>query len=103
MPVGTEDSSQLLEIDRSIVYFPTDDIKGRIIGRGGRNIRAFEQAAGVDVVIDDTPNEVAISCTDPLRREIARMAMARLAEGGRIHPARIEQELATARKEMGSG
>jgi ribonuclease Y len=75
-------------------------MKGRIIGRGGRNIRAFEKAAGVDVVVDDTPEAVTISCFDPVRREIASRAMARLVVDGRIHPARIEKVIADSRKEV---
>jgi ribonuclease Y len=75
-------------------------MKGRIIGRGGRNIRAFEKAAGVDVVVDDTPEAVTISCFDPVRREIARRAMERLVLDGRIHPARIEKVIQDSRKDV---
>jgi ribonuclease Y len=84
----------------STVTIPTDDMKGRVIGREGRNIRSFEKATGVDVIIDDTPGVVVVSCFDPVRREVARLSLERLVQDGRIHPARIEEVVATTSKEM---
>lgn len=95
-------SEHVAEVTVSTVSLPSDDMKGRIIGRGGRNIRAFEKAAGVDVVVDDTPEAVTISCFDPVRREIARHAMERLVLDGRIHPTNIERFVDESRDELES-
>ncbi len=93
-------SDQVAEMTVSTVPLPSDEMKGRIIGRNGRNIRAFEQAAGVDIVVDDTPEAVTVSSFDSVRREIARRAMAKLITDGRIHPARIEKLIKDATKEV---
>jgi ribonuclease Y len=93
-------SDHVAEVTVSVVPLPSDDMKGRIIGRNGRNIRSFEQAAGVDVVVDDTPEAVTISCFDSVRREIARRSMEALVLDGRIHPAQIEKIVAEQRKEV---
>ena len=84
----------------STVAIPSDDMKGRVIGREGRNIRAFEKVTGVDVIIDDTPGVVVVSCFDPVRRETSRITLERLVQDGRIHPARIEEVFTQVSKEM---
>jgi ribonuclease Y len=86
-------SDHVAEVTSSVVPLPNEEMKGRIVGRNGRNIRAFEQAAGVDVIVDDTPEAVTISCFDPVRREVARRSLEKLILDGRIHPAHIEKIL----------
>jgi len=91
-------SEHVVSVSTSLVSLPNEEMKGRIVGRNGRNIRAFEQAAGVDVIVDDTPEAVTISCFEPVRREIARRSLERLIVDGRIHPAHIEKILAEEEK-----
>jgi ribonuclease Y len=93
-------AEQTCEVTVSTVDIPNDDMKGRVIGREGRNIRAFEKATGVDVIVDDTPGMIVVSGFDPVRREVARLSMERLIQDGRIHPSRIEELVAQTKKEV---
>lgn len=93
-------SDRVAEVTTSLVTLPNEEMKGRIVGRNGRNIRSFEQAAGVDVIVDDTPEAVTISCFDSVRREIAKRTLSRLVVDGRIHPAYIEKILNEERQKM---
>ena len=93
-------AEQTCEVSVSMVDIPSDDMKGRVIGREGRNIRAFEKATGVDVIVDDTPGVIVVSGFNPIRREIARLSMERLIQDGRIHPTRIEELVVQTKKDV---
>ncbi len=95
-------AEQSCEVSVSMVDIPSDDMKGRVIGREGRNIRAFEKATGVDVIVDDTPGIIVVSGFNPIRREVARLSMERLIQDGRIHPSRIEEIVNQAKKDVHS-
>jgi ribonuclease Y len=96
-------AEQTAESSVAAIPLPSDELKGRIIGREGRNIRAFEAATGVDVIIDDTPDTVVVSCFDPVRREVGRLALERLIADGRIHPGRIEEVVKKAQADVDAG
>jgi ribonuclease Y len=93
-------ADQTCEATVSTVEIPNDDMKGRIIGREGRNIRAFEKATGVDVIVDDTPGMIVVSGFSPVRREVARLSMEKLIQDGRIHPSRIEELVGQTKKDV---
>ena len=100
MAVQRYASAHTSETTVSTVDIPSDEMKGRIIGREGRNIRAFEKATGVDVIVDDTPGVVIVSAFDNVRREVGKLSLAKLIQDGRIHPTRIEEIVAETQKEM---
>jgi ribonucrease Y len=100
MAIQRSASEYVAEVTVSTVALPSEELKGRIIGREGRNIRAFEQFTGVDIIVDDTPEAVTLSCHDPVRREVARLSLNKLLKDGRIHPARIEEVVMKTQQEV---
>ena len=97
-PFSVWPPKRTIENSVTVFHIENDDVKGRIIGREGRNIRALEAATGVEIVVDDTPEAIVISAFDPVRREVARLALHNLISDGRIHPARIEEVVSKVKK-----